>query len=140
MWRSYESVVQGIFQLLVDQDSVHNVRVEHNVTLQGKSAPHQVDVYWKFEMGGVPHETIFQAKHWSKAVDKGELLKFKAVIDDFPGSTGVFVTKIRLSARSARIRIQARNYPISIRRIATPKCKYFNAGMGARLDLANALA
>jgi len=93
MWRSYESVVQGIFQLLVDQDSVHNVRVEHNVTLQGKSAPHQVDVYWKFEMGGVPHETIFQAKHWSKAVDKGELLKFKAVIDDFPGSTGVFVTK-----------------------------------------------
>ena len=93
MWRSYESIVQGIFQLLYDQHLVHNVRVQHNVTLQGKSGPHQIDVYWKFEIGGVPHEIIVQAKHWSKAVDKGELLKFKAVIDDFPGSTGVFVTK-----------------------------------------------
>ena len=92
-WRSYESVVQGIFQLLIDQDLVPNVRVEHNVTLQGKSDTHQIDVYWKFEIGGVPHETVVQAKHWSKAVDKGELLKFKAVLDDFPGSTGVFVTK-----------------------------------------------
>jgi hypothetical protein len=93
MWRSYESIVQGIFQLLYDQHLVHNVRVRRNVTLQGKSGPHQIDVYWKFEIGGVPHEVIVQAKHWSKAVDKGELLKFKAVIDDFPGSTGVFVTK-----------------------------------------------
>ena len=93
MWRSYESVVRGIFQLLVDQDSVHNVRVEHNVTLQGKLDTHQIDVYWKFEIGGVSHEVIVQAKHWSKAVDKGELHKFKAVMDDFPGSTGVFVTK-----------------------------------------------
>lgn len=94
MWQSYETVVQGIFQLLIDQHLVHNVRVQHNVTLRGQSETHQIDVYWKFEIGGVPHETIVQAKHWNKAVDKGELLKFKAVIDDFPGSTGVFVTKI----------------------------------------------
>jgi Restriction endonuclease len=93
-WRSYELVVQGIFQLLVDQTSVHNVRVEHDVTLQGKSATHQIDVYWTFEMAGVPYETIVEVKDWSKPVEQERLFCFKSVLDDLPGSPkGIFVTR-----------------------------------------------
>jgi hypothetical protein len=92
--RSYESVAQGIFQLLVDQDSVRPVSVEHDVILQGKTAPHQIDVYWKFEMAGVEYETIVETKDWSKPVEQDKLFCFKAVLDDLPGQPrGIFVTR-----------------------------------------------
>jgi len=92
--QSYESVTQGIFQLLVDQDSVRPVSVEHDVTLQGKTATHQVDVYWKFEMAGVEYETIVETKDWSKPVEQDKLFCFKAVLDDLPGQPkGIFITR-----------------------------------------------
>jgi hypothetical protein len=84
-WQSYESLAQAIFQAILDQDSVSNARVHRNVTLQGKTTTHQIDVYWKFEKGGLPYETVVQAKDWSKAVDQGHLLLLKSVLDDLPG-------------------------------------------------------
>ena len=92
--RSYESVAQGIFQLLLDQDSVHSVLVQHDVTSQGKTATHQIDVYWKFEIAGVTYETIVETKDWSKPVEQDKLFCFKAVLDDLPGQPrGIFVTR-----------------------------------------------
>jgi hypothetical protein len=92
--RSYESVAQGIFQLLVDQDLVHRVAVERDVILQGKTATHQIDVYWKFEMAGQEYETIVETKDWSKPVEQDKLFCFKAVLDDLPGQPkGIFVTR-----------------------------------------------
>jgi hypothetical protein len=91
----YENLTQVIFQSLVDQNEVRNIEVKHDVKLQGKSnTSHQIDVYWKFEMGGIEYETIVQAKDWKKPVDQGELLKFSAVLLDLPGRpTGVFVSR-----------------------------------------------
>jgi hypothetical protein len=92
--RSYESVAQGIFQLLVDLDSPRRISLQHDVILQGKTATHQIDVYWKFEMAGVEYETIVQAKDWSKPVEQDKLFCFKAVLDDLPGQPrGIFVTR-----------------------------------------------
>jgi hypothetical protein len=92
--RSYEVLTQAIFQLLNDQEEVPNIRVVHDVKLKGKSATHQIDVYWKFEKAGVPYETIVQAKDWSNPVDQGELFKFNCVRCDLPGPPmGVFVTR-----------------------------------------------
>jgi len=68
--------------------------VEHDVTLQGKTARHQIDVYWRFEVGGVPHEAIVQAKDWQKPVDQLHLLAFSKVLEDLPGQPrGIFVTR-----------------------------------------------
>ena len=74
---------------------MRNVEVEHDVQLPGKSnTSHQIDVYWKFERGGIEYETIVQAKDWNKAVDQGELLKFNGVLSDLPRRmTGVFVSR-----------------------------------------------
>jgi hypothetical protein len=83
--RKYEQLVQAIFQQLHDHDGLGDVIVEHDVVKQGKTTDHQIDVYWEFTKGGVSHRVIVQAKNWSRPVDKGEVLKFDAVLNDLPG-------------------------------------------------------
>jgi Restriction endonuclease len=92
--QSYENLVQVIFQSIVLQRDYPNLSVERNVILQGKTTSHQIDIYWKFEVGGVQYETIVQAKDWNKPVDKSHLLLFKSILDDLRGQPkGVFVTR-----------------------------------------------
>jgi hypothetical protein len=88
----YELLVREIYQQLLDQDKVPNIVVEHDVHKQGLATVHQIDVYWEFQLGSLPHKVAVQAKQWAKPVDQGELLKFKAVLDDLPGTVGVMVT------------------------------------------------
>lgn len=89
----FELINQEIFSILINQDSVRNIEVNHDVVLQGITATHQVDVYWEFEMGGITYKTVVQSKDWAKRIDQGELLKFRAVLDDLPGQPrGIVVT------------------------------------------------
>ena len=87
----YEQITQAIFQEILDQDSVRTIKVDHDITLQGKILRHQIDVYWEFEVGGVKYRTIVQAKDWNKPVDQGELLKLWGVLDDLPGQCRAIV-------------------------------------------------
>jgi hypothetical protein len=91
----YENLTQVIFQAILGQKQFLNLKVERDIILKGKTARgHQIDVYWKFEFGGVPHEAIVQAKDWNRAVELGHLLTFKAVLDDLPGQPrGIYVTR-----------------------------------------------
>jgi Restriction endonuclease len=92
--KPYENLTRVIFQEILNQKEIPNVAVEQNVTLQGKTASHQIDVYWKFEVARVTHETIVQAKDWNKPVDQLHLLAFKEILDDLPGQPrGIFVTR-----------------------------------------------
>jgi hypothetical protein len=92
--KPYEILVQGIFQAIHDQEEVATLIVERNKTLQGKTTPHQIDVYWKFEKGAIAYEAIVQAKDWLSRVKLGQLLEFKGVLDDLPGQPrGIFVTR-----------------------------------------------
>jgi hypothetical protein len=90
----YERLVQGIFQVLHDQEGVATIAVEQNKTLQGKISTHQIDVYWRFQTGGIEYEAIVQAKDWRSAVKQGDLFHFKCVVDDLPNQPrGIFVTR-----------------------------------------------
>lgn len=91
---SYESLTQGFFQAILDQDSVKNVRVERNVKLGGRSTVHQVDVFWSFEVAGVAYHTVVQCKDWNSRVKQEQVLAFSAVLDDIPGQPrGILVSK-----------------------------------------------
>lgn len=91
---AYEKLAQQVFEQIVNQKGVNTINIQHNLTLQGKTTLHQIDVYWEFEIGGIVYKTIVQAKDWSNPVDQGELLKFKGVLDDLPDQPrGVFVTR-----------------------------------------------
>lgn len=90
----YEILTQKIFQALHDQDQIKNIKVQQNVTLQGKTLKHQIDVYWEYDLGGIVYRAIVQAKDWGQPVTQNQLLAFKAVIDDLPGQPrGIFVTR-----------------------------------------------
>jgi hypothetical protein len=91
---SYEILVQGIFQAIYDQEKVANLIVERNKILQGRTTPHQIDVYWKFEKAGITYENILQAKDLQSPVKLGQLIEFKGILDDLPGQPrGIFVTR-----------------------------------------------
>lgn len=92
--KSYEVLTKLIFEQALQQQSVKNLEVRHNITLQGLKTHHQIDAYWRFEAAGVEYTTVVQCKDWGQTVDQGEMLKFAAVLDDIPGQPrGVFVTR-----------------------------------------------
>ena len=92
--KSYEELATVVFQTIVNQSELRNIMVEHDVTLQGRSTSHQIDIYWKFAVGILAYETIIQTKDWKNPVDQGELIKFKGVLDDLPGQPkGIFVSR-----------------------------------------------
>lgn len=91
--KDYEKLTQYIFNQIVNQDSVQNIEVKHDVILQGKSTKHQIDVYWKFEVGGEEYSAIVQAKDWKNKVPQNAMLAFNDIIRDLPlGTRGIFVS------------------------------------------------
>lgn len=90
--KEYEKLTQLIFSQIVNQNDAINIDVQHDVVLQGKTTTHQIDVFWKFELGNVEYLTVIQAKDWRSKVKKSDMLSFKATIDDLPtGTKGIFV-------------------------------------------------
>lgn len=93
--KGYELIVREIYQQMLDQDQAQNVDVQHNVQKQGRATSHQIDVYWEFCLGGVTHKVAVQAKRWKNPIRKGDVLTFKGVLEDLPGTIGIMVTSSR---------------------------------------------
>jgi hypothetical protein len=91
----YELLVREIYQQMLDQDQAQNVVVQHNVQKQGRATSHQIDVYWELCLGGVTHKVAVQAKRWKNPIRKGDVLTFKGVLEDLPGTIGIMVTSSR---------------------------------------------
>jgi hypothetical protein len=92
--RAYERLIQTLYDQILRLNGVQGVTVEHDVTLQGLKATHQIDVFWKFTLAGIEHQVIIQAKNWATAVDQGAVLLFDAVLTDLPGQPrGVMVAR-----------------------------------------------
>ena len=92
----YEQVTRAIFNQIVNTDfkDVRTIEIIHNAKLQGKTLTHQIDVYWKFEVGGLVYQTILQARDWGSKIKQGHILEFKGVLDDVPGQPrGIYVTR-----------------------------------------------
>ena len=90
--KDYEILVREIYQQMLDQNQALNVIVQHNVNKQGRATSHQIDVYWEFCLGGVTYRVIVQAKNWKNPIRKGDVLTFKGVLEDLPGTVGIMVT------------------------------------------------
>jgi Restriction endonuclease len=90
--RQYEQMTRAIYQQILNQEMAQTVSVDHDVSVEGLTTKHQIDVYWEFKLGGVPHRVLVQAKNWNTRVSKGAVLTFKGVLDDIPGTVGVIVT------------------------------------------------
>jgi hypothetical protein len=90
----YELLTKAIFESLLKQDEVETIELKHDVTFEGKSTTHQIDVYWSFRKGGITYHTVVQAKDWNTPVKQEQVLTFKGVVDDLKfRATGIMVTK-----------------------------------------------
>lgn len=91
--KEYEKLTQYIFSQIVNQNEALNIDVQHDVVLQGRTTTHQIDVFWKFEFGGIEYLTVIQAKDWKSKVKKSDMLAFKGTVDDLPfGTKGIYVS------------------------------------------------
>jgi hypothetical protein len=61
-WRRHELVSKAIFEALLKQSNAENLEVKHNVCIKGLKTGHQIDVFWKFRVGGLEHTVIVQVK------------------------------------------------------------------------------
>ena len=118
--KDYEKLTQYIFNQIVNQNKVDNIEVQHDVTIQGKSTTHQIDVFWKFETGGEEYCAIVQAKDWKSKVPQKEMLAFNDIIRDLPyGTRGIFVS---LSGYQKGAIDVAKANGITIYELRPPKC------------------
>jgi hypothetical protein len=100
----FEQLAEQLFQAIITQDLVQNVEVKHNVRLEGILTRHQIDIFWEFIVADVRYQTVVEVKDWAEAVDQGEILKFKAVLDDLPGQPrGIIVSKAGFQAGARRV-------------------------------------
>lgn len=92
--KPYERFTQEVFRAILAHEGVNNVDVQNDVELQGKTATHQIDVYWEFDQGGIRYRTVVQCKDWDSRVKQEQLFAFKTVLDDLPGQPrGVVVSR-----------------------------------------------
>ena len=100
---AYEHLVQRIFQAILRQEFVRNIDVRNNLRLTGIITNHQIDIFWEFEVGGINYKTVVEVKDWNQPVGQGELMKFKAILDDLPGQPrGILVSRSGFQAGARR--------------------------------------
>ena len=77
----------------LEYDGFENLRVEHDVTITGKStATHQIDVYWEFKAAGTTYKTCVECKNYSSAVKKLHVAAFAETLRDIGNANGIIAT------------------------------------------------
>lgn len=119
--KEYEKLTQYIFSQIINQNQAENIDVQHDVILSGKTTSHQIDVYWKFDLGGIEYCTVIQAKEWKNKVKQSDMLAFKAILDDLPsGTKGIYVS---LSGYQSGAIDVAKAHGITIYELRPPKAE-----------------
>ena len=130
--RDYELLTQRVFQALLDQDSVRNVQVRHNIQLVGLSGvSRQIDVYWEFETAGVVHRVIVECKAWSSSVPLEVVDALQGKLADLPGHMGAIVARAGFQ-EGARQKAEA--YRIVLYELRAPRDEDW-AGFVTRLNI-----
>jgi len=122
----YEKLVAEIHQGMLKYDGFDNLRVEHDVTLTGKSgATHQIDVFWEFKAAGIVYRTCIECKNYASAVKKSHVAAFSATLQDIGNANGIIATTCsfqkgaKLLAKQNNIRLVLVNHLIKTIQIKT---------------------
>jgi hypothetical protein len=89
--KEFEHLVKSIYEEMLLSEG-HNLNVLHDIKLEGKSGQkHQIDLLWNYEAAGIKQQVLIECKNYSRNVSIGKIRDFFGVIDDIPGSVGVFI-------------------------------------------------
>lgn len=91
--KDYEILAYNIHQALLKAEGHDTIEIKHNVKISGRSGQeHQIDVYWKFTVAGVVHQTAIECKKYKSSISVGRVRDFSAALDDIGNINGVMVT------------------------------------------------
>ena len=91
-WKDLEDHVQHVYQTLLNLKG-ERVLVARDVVVRGQNGqPHQIDVYYEFELTGIRHKVAIECKNSKRALDKDRVMAFVAKIKDCPGMRGRIVS------------------------------------------------
>ncbi len=89
----YEQLVQGIYAILTKAAGLHTLRISQNVLVADRfGQEHQIDVFWEFEIAGVPYRTAIECKRYRKPVSKEKVATFASVLNSIGNINGIMVT------------------------------------------------
>jgi hypothetical protein len=131
---NYEILVGRILQGIMEYEGVENIRVEHNVKIEGKSkALHQIDIFWEFRVAGVTYRTCVECKNYTTAVKKSHVASFAAILSDIGNANGIVATAssfqegAKLLAKQNNIRLVSVNHLIrSVHITMAPKVAHLS--------------
>lgn len=94
--QEYEQLVRGLVETLSTTHNVKNLRLEHDVRLQGRFARHQIDVLWVFEHKEVKHLVIFECRRYKSPLKQKDAFAWVGVIRDL-AEVGLFATGVMVT-------------------------------------------
>ncbi|MGP8217464.1 MAG: restriction endonuclease [Bacteroidia bacterium] len=114
----YEKLTKAIYEALLKAQGIDTVQVQHNVKLAGTSKqPHQIDVYWEYNVAGVLHRVAIECKNYNKPVSIGHVRDFYGVLSDLKGVNGIMVTTIGYQHGAKEF---ANTYGINLKELRKP--------------------
>jgi Restriction endonuclease len=113
--RDYESLTELVIRLLAEKTETPTVDLRRRARVRGRSTTHEIDVWWEAEYKGTRRQVAFQCKDLARPVDQGEMLKFRAVLDDLDGEVhGVFVARGGYQRGAVMVAAMSNIYRLSI--------------------------
>lgn len=114
----YEQFVQLVYQAVLSAEGVENVKVQHNIEIEGKSGcTHQIDVYWEFRIAGQTYKTAIECKAFNQNVPIGRVRDFYGVLVDVPGLIGIFATLVGYQSGAKKY---GEHYGIALKELRRP--------------------
>ena len=114
----YELFVKEIYEYLNQADGLTDVEIQHDVKLKGASGvEHQVDIFWKFTIGGVYYKVAIECKDYRRPVSKEKIMAFHSVLTDIGNIHGIFASKMGYQKGAKEY---AANYGIQLMEIRHP--------------------
>lgn len=87
----YQQAVRDVYQAIGGENTVKTIQAQCNAVIEGRTATHDVDLYWEFTDGDITYKAVIQAK---EQIGLGELFSFLTMIRDIPGQVmGIIVTQ-----------------------------------------------
>lgn len=130
MGTDFEVFVKSIYQEIIEQEKYENVKIEHDVKIQGRSGQfHQVDIYWEFLLAGVLHKVAVECKDYNSLVSIGKIRDFFGVLEDIGNIVGIFVTTKGYQSGAITY---AENKGISLKTVQEPTEEDINAYQGIK--------
>jgi len=120
--REYELLTRHLVGLIAARSPLITTRLDHDVTLTGRSAPNQIDLVWEFETAeGAPRRAIIECRKFRSRLKMKDLHAWRSVVDDLNSpelpTIGVMVT---LTGYQSGARMVADTYGVVILQLREP--------------------